>query len=89
MLFVKIENYIIGGPASLSPEDVINHGAVVSMSNVPIAQGYILLVRIVLQLSLSSCMLTIMLCTIIVTNSLNSLRLKLLRIMRGSYSIAS
>ena len=37
-VFVKIENNIIGGPASLSPEDVINHGAFVSMSNVPPAQ---------------------------------------------------
>jgi len=38
-VFVKIENNIIGGPASLSPEDVVNHGAFVSMSNVPPAQG--------------------------------------------------
>jgi len=37
-VFVKIENNIIGGPASLSPEDVTNHGAFVSMSNVPPAQ---------------------------------------------------
>ena len=31
-VFVKIENKTIGGPFSLSPEDVINHGAFVSMS---------------------------------------------------------
>jgi len=37
-VFMKIECNIIGGPASLSPEDVINHGAFVSMSNVPPAQ---------------------------------------------------
>ena len=37
-VFVKIENNIIGGPASLSPEDVIHHGAFVSISNVPPAQ---------------------------------------------------
>jgi len=37
-VFVKIENNIIGGPASLSSEDVVNHGAFVSMSNVPPAQ---------------------------------------------------
>jgi len=37
-VFVKIENSIIGGLASFSPEDVINHGAFVSMSNVPPAQ---------------------------------------------------
>jgi len=37
-VFVKIENDIIGGPASLSPEDVFNHDAFVSMSNVPLAQ---------------------------------------------------
>jgi len=37
-VFVKIENNIIGGLASLSPEDVINHGAFVSMRNVPPAQ---------------------------------------------------
>jgi len=37
-VFVKIENKTIGGPFSLSPEDVINHGAFVSMSNVPPAQ---------------------------------------------------
>jgi len=37
-VFVKIENNIIGGPAPLSPEVVINHGAFVSMSNVQPAQ---------------------------------------------------
>ena len=38
-VFVKIENNIIGKPASLSCEDIINHGAFVSMSNVPPAQS--------------------------------------------------
>jgi len=37
-VFVKIENNIIGGPASLSRDDVINHASFVSMSNVPLAQ---------------------------------------------------
>ena len=37
-VFVKIENNIIGGPASLSRDDVINHASFVSVSNVPLAQ---------------------------------------------------
>jgi len=37
-VFVKIENNIIGGPASLSADNVINHRSFVSMSNVPLAQ---------------------------------------------------
>jgi len=37
-VFVKIENNIMSGLASLCPEDVINHGAFVSMCNVPLAQ---------------------------------------------------
>ena len=80
-VFVQIQHNIIGGPASLSPEDVINHGAFVSMSNVPPAQriypscphGVAALFIIVY--------LTIMLYAIIATNSLNSLRLQLLRML--------
>ena len=37
-VFVKIENDITGGPASLSADDVLNHGSFVSMSSVPLAQ---------------------------------------------------
>ena len=84
-LFVKIENNIIGGPASLADDDVINHGYFVSMSYLPLAQSlidrYILLVRTVLQLSLSLCTLKILLYAIILTNSLKSLRLQLLRML--------
>jgi len=64
-VFVKIDNNFIGGPASMSADDVINHASIFSMSNLPLAESlidrYILLVRTVLQISSSLCTLKIML----------------------------